>query len=320
MNKILVTGAAGLIGSALVERLIKQGYEVICCDIRLRDNPLSFYSKDIVPLLMQAVGVIHLAAISRVVHGELYPDLCQKVNVEGTTKLLELCKLLPNKPWLIYASSREVYGEQKKQPVIESAPLEPVNNYARGKVLIEELVTDMKSSGFNVAVLRFSNVYGGLLDHQDRVVPAFCINALRGDPIRIDGKECVFDFTYLEDVIDGISSTVDYLQNTKSSLPPIHFTSCSPCNLENLANIILAVAGSNSQVAFHPPRNFDVSHFYGDFSRAKELLGWSPKHSLEKGLSKFIKNLKDSKKNCPKNIDMVIYENIESYSWLPSLL
>lgn len=81
--------------------------------------------------------------------------------------------MLPNKPWLIYASSREVYGEQKNLPVIESASLDPVNNYARGKVLIEELVTNLESFDFNVAVLRFSNVYGGLLDHYNRVFLRF---------------------------------------------------------------------------------------------------------------------------------------------------
>lgn len=320
MNKLLVTGAAGLIGSALVERLITQGYEVICCDIRLEDNPLSFFSKEITPLLMQVVGVIHLAAIARVVHAEIYPELSQKVNVDGTVNFLELCKFLPNKPWFIYASSREVYGEQKELPVTEFASLDPINNYARGKVLIEKLVTDLENYGLNIAILRFSNVYGGLLDHRNRVVPAFCINALKGEPIRIEGRECIFDFTYLEDVVDGIYLVVKRLQNIKASLAPIHFTACAPCNLENLAEIILEVTGSNSEINFFSPRSFDVSRFYGDFSRAKKLLGWSPKYSLEEGLSKFIKELKNSAKTHSKNINMVIYENIESYSWLPSLL
>lgn len=320
MSKILVTGAAGLIGSSLVERLKKQNYEVISCDIRLKNNPLNFFSEDLVPLLVDCIGVVHLAAISRVIHGEQYPQLCQEVNVEGTAKLLELCKLLPNKPWFIYASSREVYGEQKRLPVKESVSLEPVNNYAQGKVSTERLVADLLNFGLNVAILRFSNVYGGLSDHYNRVVPAFCINALTGHSIKIEGRSCIFDFTYIEDVIDGISLTVDYLQNVKSSLPPIHFTTCIPCNLEELANTVLKITGSNSKVDFYPPRNFDVSCFYGDFSRAKELLGWSPKYSLETGVSKFIESLKNNKQNPPENIDMVIYENIKSYSWLPALL
>ena len=97
MNKILVTGAAGLVGSALVERLKKQNYEIMCCDIRLRDNPLSFFSEEVIPLLQECVGVVHLAAISRVIHGEQHPELWHKVNVEGTTKFLELFKLLQKK-------------------------------------------------------------------------------------------------------------------------------------------------------------------------------------------------------------------------------
>ncbi len=317
---ILITGAAGLIGSALVEKLEKQGYEVISCDIRFRDNPLSFFSEDIMPLLAKCTGVIHLAAISRVIHGELYPELCQKVNVDGTIQFLEFCKSLPNKPWFIYASSREVYGEQKELPVAESASINPINNYAKGKAFIEEQVINLKGSNFNVAILRFSNVYGGLLDHSSRVIPALCINALKGDPIRIEGKECVFDFTYLDDVIEGIYLTVKYLQNEKSSLPAIHLTTNSPCTLENLAKTILKVTESDSRIDFYPPRNFDVTKFHGDFTRAKELLGWSPKHSLKVGLGKFIKSLQNNTQEYPNNIDMVIYENIKSYSWFPSLL
>ncbi|AJQ52460.1 MAG: NAD-dependent epimerase/dehydratase family protein [Rickettsia conorii subsp. raoultii] len=320
MNKILITGAAGLIGSTLVERLAKHNYEIISCDIRLINNPLSFYSKQIIPLLNECIGIIHLAAISRVIHGEQCPDLCNKVNVEETTKFLELYKVMPHKPWFIYGSSREVYGEQSQLPVTESASLNPVNNYANGKVLIEEFIADLENTGFNVAVLRFSNVYGGLLDHYNRVVPAFCINALKNEPIRIEGQGCVFDFTYLEDAVDGISLAVNHLQNVKSSLPPIHFTTNRPCSLGELANLILKLTNSHSKIDIYPARNFDVSCFYGDFSRAKELLNWSPKHSLEQGLNKFIENLKNGKKACPKNLDMVIYENIDSYSWLPALL
>ncbi|MBD0391813.1 NAD(P)-dependent oxidoreductase [Wolbachia endosymbiont of Pentalonia nigronervosa] len=315
---ILITGAAGLIGSALVEKLEKQSHEVISCDIRFRDNPLSFFSEDIVQLLAKCTGIIHLAAISRVIHGELYPELCQKINVDGTIQFLELCKSLPNKPWFIYASSREVYGEQKELPVNESASIYPINNYAKGKALVEKQVANLKD--FNVAILRFSNVYGGLLDHNSRVIPAFCINALKGDPIKIEGKECVFDFTYLDDVIEGIYLTVKYLQSERSSLPTIHLTTNSPCTLDDLAKTILKVTKSGSRIDFYPPRNFDVTKFYGDFTRAKELLGWVPKYLLEEGLKKFIKNLQDNTKKFSKNIDMVIYENIKSYSWLPSLL
>jgi len=137
MNKILITGAAGLIGSILSENLKHQGYDVIDCDIRFHDNPLDFASKDIISLLEECKGIIHLAGIARVIHGEKYPELCKEINVNSTMQLLEVYKNLKNKPWLIYGSSREVYGQQEKLPVHENANFKPVNIYAECKITIE---------------------------------------------------------------------------------------------------------------------------------------------------------------------------------------
>lgn len=322
MNKILITGAAGLIGSALAKKLISQGYEIINCDIRFKDNPISFFSNEIQPLLEQCVGIIHLGAIARVIHGEVYPELCQQVNVDGTIKLLEFYQNLPSKPWFIYGSSREVYGDQGVLPVTEKASLNPVNQYAQGKVLIEDYINKLKKLGLNTVILRFSNVYGGMLDHYDRVVPVFCLKALKNEPIRIEGKDCVFDFTYIDDVVEGILLTVNHLSNgLKQKIEtPIHFTGNFGCNLEELANIIIKITNSKSVINYYPPRNFDVSRFWGDYSNATNILNWSPKYSLETGLNKFITDIKSTEKISPQNIEMKIYENIESYSWLPALL
>lgn len=320
MNKILVTGSAGLIGSALIQKLKNNGYKVIDCDIRFVENPLSFFSEDIKPLLDECTGIIHLAAIARVIHGEQYPELCEQVNVSGTKKFLEFYKKLSHKPWLIYGSSREVYGNQDKLPVTESANFNPVNIYAKGKVEIENKVQELGSQGFNTIVLRFSNVYGGLLDHNDRVIPAFCINALKSYPIRIDGKECIFDFTYIEDVVAGILLTVEKMQTAQKIPTPIHFTACRSCSLEELVKIILKITGSKSLIDYKPPRNFDVTSFYGDFGNAQKLLGWKPQHSLEEGIEKFILDIQKASSSCPHNVKMEIYEDIKSYSWLPALL
>lgn len=320
MDKILVTGSAGLIGSAVTQKLRNNGYEVIDCDIRFVNNPLSFFSEDIKPLLNECTGIIHLAAIARVIHGEQYPKLCKEVNVSGTKKILEFYENLPHRPWFIYGSSREVYGNQDNLPVVESADFNPVNVYAKGKVEIENRVKKLCNQGFNTVTLRFSNVYGGLLDHNDRVIPAFCINALKNNPIRIDGKECVFDFTYIEDVIEGILLTVEKMRDSQKIELPIHFTGCRGCSLEELVKIILEITSSKSSIDYRPPRNFDVSRFYGDFSNAQKLLGWKPRHSLEEGIEKFILNIQNPDSPPPNNIEMKIYENIESYSWLPALL
>ena len=323
MNKILITGAAGLIGSALAKKLLSQGHNIISCDIRFKNNPISFFSHEILPLLEQCDGIIHLGAIARVIHGEIYPEIAQQVNVDGTIKLLKYYQNLQNKPWLIYGSSREVYGEQEILPVTEKAELKPINKYAQGKVLIENYVNDdLKNLDLNTVILRFSNVYGSMLDHYDRVVPAFCLRAIKNEPIRIEGKDCVFDFTYIDDVVEGISLAVNKINSplTQKIKTPIHFTGNFGCNLEELANIIINITNSKSVIDNHPPRNFDVSRFIGDYSAAAKILNWSPKYSLEAGLNKFITEIKNTEKICPYNIKMKIYENIESYSWLPALL
>lgn len=80
------------------------------------------------------------------------------------------------------------------------------------------------------------------------------------------------------------------------------------------------IIGSKSPIDYRTARNFDVSCFYGDFSNAHKLLGWKPKHSLEEGIEKFISDIQNAVIDCPYNVEMQIYENIKSYSWLPALL
>ena len=256
MHKILVTGSAGLIESAVTSRLRSSGCEVVNRDIRFIDNPLSVFSDSIQAIIEECD---HLAAISRVMHRQQYPALCHQVNIEGSKKFLKFYKHLSHKLWLIYGSSREVYGEQELLPVSEDTQYNPVNKYAEGKVAIENIVNNLGVSGFNTIILRFSNVYGGLLDHRDRVIPAFCLNALRNESIQIDGKECIFDFIYIEDVVNEILLLVDYMIHSQKIDSAIHFTSCRGCNLEKLANIVLEISGSNPLIEYTPPRNFSVS-------------------------------------------------------------
>lgn len=320
MKKILVTGSCGLIGRAISQKLLAEGYEVLDCDIRLHNNSLNFASEEILEILNGCQGIIHLAAISRVIHGEIYPDLCRYVNIDLHNKFISMVKNLAHKPWFIYGSSREVYGAQDILPVKESQKLQPMNNYAITKLTAENTVNSLKNAGFNISILRFSNVYGGMMDHYNRVVPAFCIASLKNSIINIEGEECIFDFTYIDDVTDGIFRSIKFLETNNQSLPEIHLTTCEPTSLQDLANLIIKITNSKSKIQYSSYRNFDVKKFYGDFSNAYKILGWKPKYFLEDGLTKFIKDIKTLDRNQPKDIEMVIYENIKSYSWLPSLL
>ena len=198
---ILVTGTEGLIGSHLCARLEASGFEVRRFDLSRSRSEDICRTQSLAVALEGVRGVIHLAAISRVVWAEQNPHLC--LNVEALAELLDLCRL-GTKPWLIFASSREVYGEARRLPVREDDPLHPMNAYGRSKRAGELLIGAANSSGLLANTCRLSNVYGWSRDHPDRVVMAFAIAAARGGVISVEGRANAFDFTHIDDVVEGL--------------------------------------------------------------------------------------------------------------------
>lgn len=290
--RLLITGSKGLIGSALCNDLRLLGIEVLGLDIRWSPEHSEYGDvlnfQLINGLAKKVDGIVHLAGVSRVIFGERNPDLCWKTNVEGTKNVIESAIDSPTHPWIIYASSREVYGEQHHLPVEESAPLQPVNVYGESKVEAESIILAARNKGLSTAVLRFSNVYGSTSDHEDRVIPAFCYAAAFGKEIRVEGKNNLFDFTYIEDVINGILSTICYLSTQSPPLPPIHLTTGVPTSLKQIAEIAFVAGGKRSRVVEKPSRSFDVAKFYGDTKRAKELLGWCACVDIQSGMHRLI--------------------------------
>jgi nucleoside-diphosphate-sugar epimerase len=289
---ILITGSKGLIGSELKKTLQSMGLDVIGIDKRYpidhTEHGDILNHSHLTSLTESIQGIIHLGAISRVIDGEKYPELCWKTNVEGTGNIIEMAKASLLKPWIIYASSREVYGQQKSLPVKESDTLSPVNLYGESKCKGEELILNASKNGLVTAILRFSNVFGSVQDHPDRVIPAFCRAAATGTSIRIDGRENVFDFTCLEDVVYGIISMIHLILKTKQSIPPVHLTSGIGKSLEEVAAIACKASSHFITVVDAPSRSFDVSKFYGDTSRAKELLRWKASMPVEEGMKRLI--------------------------------
>ncbi len=289
-GKILITGSEGLVGSALRRKLESSGFEVRGLDIRAGDSEAGDVRDaiDVRDAMRGCIGVVHLAAVSRVVWGERDPDLCWKTNVEGFRNVLEAADQGAIKPWVIFASSREVYGQPERLPADEETPLRPVNVYARSKVAGEQLIAEARDRGLRACVIRLSNVYGSTQDHPDRVVPAFARAALLGQPLRIDGCDHTFDFTHINDVVQGITAVVALLDRSVAPPPPIHFVSGVPTTLGELAALAIDIAQSDSTVTHAPPRNFDVAKFHGCPGRAQSLLGWSPRTSLRQGLATLI--------------------------------
>ncbi|MFJ7587587.1 NAD-dependent epimerase/dehydratase family protein [Streptomyces sp. NPDC097617] len=141
MGRILVTGSRGLIGSALVRALARDGHEPVHYDIAADRRQDVTDPHALAHAMVGCSGIVHLAGVSRVVWGERDPAHCRRVNINGTRNVLTAAaKAVGTSPWVLFGSSREVYGQAVHLPVLESAPSAPLNCYARSKTEAESLV------------------------------------------------------------------------------------------------------------------------------------------------------------------------------------
>lgn len=289
-QRVLVTGSSGLVGRALRDGLTSQGFEIHSLDLRAQGANHGDV-RDLARVrraLLGCDGVVHLAAVSRVIWAQRDPQLCMSTNVPGLHNVLRCIAESQRRPWLIFASSREVYGQPDRLPVDEDCPLKPINIYGQSKVEGEKLIDAARADGLRAAIVRLSNVFGCPRDYPDRVVPAFARAAVEGCPLRVDGASNTFDFTHIDDVSRGLVDLVKLLSTKEAAPPPIHFVTGSPTTLGELATLATTLAGSKSAVHAAPPRSFDVARFHGDPARARALLGWTPQVPLERGLTQLI--------------------------------
>ena len=291
---ILVTGCEGLIGSALVCDLAALGVPVVGLDLAASNHRWRGDVRrpaDVAEAVASCRGVVHLAAVSRVIWAERDPALCASTNVGGLRTVLDTASSVAEPPWVIFASSREVYGQAARLPADEDTPLAPLNVYGRSKVAGERLIAEASAAGLRAAVVRLSNVYGRLHDHPDRVVPAFAQAALRGGRLRVDGAHCTFDFTHVDDTVRGLCALIELLDH-EAAPPPIHLLTGHPTTLGALARQAVLLSGSCAEVVTAAPRAFDVPRFYGDPARAKALLGWQAQIAVRDGLARLIGDLR----------------------------
>ncbi len=295
--RVVVTGGSGLIGTELVQRL-KKIAEVVVFDLQkpqlaevnwVQGDVREF--GDYLSEIGKFEGIVHLAAVSRVIDAENDPYRTWEVNVGGTLKVLESIRSF--KPWIIYGSSREIYGEPSSLPVPETYPLVPINVYGVTKLVSEKLVREFViSNSSRGAILRFSNVYGGLRDHATRVIPIFVKQALQNETLRLNGKDNTFDFTHVFDTVDGILKSIKWIKAQKPGLIE-DFNICTgkATTLLELATQIIELTESKSSMVENVRRSYDVNYFYGDYSKAKKFLGYIPEYSVEAGLSLYLKTI-----------------------------
>lgn len=298
---ILVTGSAGLVGQALLRVLSAAGYPVRKFDLRTSLAQDLRHGDALAASLEGVTGIVHLAAVSRVAWAERDPVLCEAVNVSAVRLLLDQAMARRERPWLVFASSREVYGDAALLPVAEDAPFAPCNTYARSKVAGERLVSKAREAGLLANVVRLGNVYGATDDHPDRVVPAFAKTAAIGGTLVVHGGRSEFDFTHVDDVARGLVLLVEATAASEW-LPPINFASGCGTTLLQLA----AMAQDNARIAIAlnvaSPRPAHVERFIGDPARAEKLLGWKTQIGIQRGFADLVtafRNAGESHKPAP---------------------
>lgn len=315
----LITGCAGFIGSHLSETLIKQGHKVVGID-----NMNQFYDPDVKKKNLLAVEklaerqkqefyfyltdirhekqveqimreheiefVIHLAAMAGVRPSLKEPSLYMDVNQMGTTNMLEEAKKLGIKKF-IFASSSSVYGNNKKVPFAESDTVDtPVSFYAATKKS-GELVTHIyhKLHEMTVANLRFFTVYGPR-QRPDLAIHKFTKLMFAGEKIPVygDGTKSR-DFTYVDDIIDGILKTIDWVNDAKEPKYEIfNLGESETTTVKGLIELLEKAIGVKANIEWQEEVPGDVDTTYADISKAREVLGYDPKTKIQEGIPKFV--------------------------------
>lgn len=306
---ILITGGLGFIGTSVALTLVKQNYKVLLYDIRDNNkgekiyenyNNIHFIKGDTndTNLLKEIFntyhikGVIHLAAVSRVAIAQQNKEECVRTNLEGTVSLLNAIKKTntTQKPWLIFGSSREVYGEPKELPVKESFEKKHVNIYGKtkieGETMFLEFANEHKCS---CLILRFANVYGNRFDLLDRVIPRFIKAIAHNKPITIEGGNQLIDFTHIDDTVDTIIKSINYINNNKGIINDFHILPAIGWSLHQAISYIEEFTGNKAIQKVNQKRNYDVEKFVGDDSKIKNLLKSRSFLTLKEGIQKSIK-------------------------------
>ena len=302
-KRILVTGGAGFLGSHLCERLVKEGNEVICLDnyytgsknniFNLMNNEnFELLRHDICfPLYVEVDEIYNLACPASPIHYQYDPVQTTKTSVHGSINMLGLAKRQNAK--IFQASTSEVYGDPEIHPQNESYwgrvnPIGPRSCYDEGKRCAETLFFDYyRQHKLKIKIARIFNTYGPRMHPNDgRVVSNFIIQALKNEDITIygDGKQ-TRSFCFVDDLIVAML----LIMNTKDDFTgPINIGNPEEHTIQEIAEKIIYLTNSNSQIIFKQLPEDDPKQRKPDISLAKGKINWKPKISLDNGLKQTI--------------------------------
>lgn len=302
-KRILVTGGAGFLGSHLCERLLNDGYEVLCLDnfytglkanvAQLMSNPyFEVMRHDICfPLYVEVDEIYNLACPASPIHYQFDPVQTTKTSVHGAINMLGLAKRVKAK--ILQASTSEVYGDPQIHPQDEIywGNVNPVglrSCYDEGKRCAETLFFDYhRQHKLKIKVARIFNTYGPRMHPNDgRVVSNFIVQALKGEDITVygDGSQ-TRSFCYVDDLIEGI---VGLMNSPDDFTGPMNMGNPNEFTIMELAEKVIDMTGSKSKIVFKPLPPDDPTQRQPDITLAKNVIKWEPKVSLSEGLKKTI--------------------------------
>lgn len=314
MQTYLITGGAGFIGSHLADKLLKEGNKVIVVDnfcdfynpkikednVKHNLNNANYILKRIDIRNREELAkvfdeanvdvVIHLAAMAGVRPSIDNPIYYQEVNCVGTQNILEEMKA-HNVKKLVMASSSSVYGNCKEVPFKEDMVVDfAISPYAATKKA-NEVMTHVyhKLFDFNVIMLRFFTVFGPR-QRPDLAINKFTRLMLNNEPIPMFGDGTTSrDYTYVEDIVNGIEKSIEYVNNNKDVYEILNLGNSSPVSLKEMINTIAEVLGKTPNIEELPMQPGDVERTFADISKAKKLIGYEPKTSFKQGIENFVK-------------------------------
>jgi len=301
--RYLVTGGAGFLGSHLCDKLIARGDEVVCLDnlftgqkkniAHLIGNPnFEFIRHDVTePILLEVDRIYNLACPASPVHYQYNPVKTTKTSVMGAINILGLAKRVRAR--VLQASTSEVYGDPSIHPQVESYwgnvnPIGIRSCYDEGKRVAETLFMDYhRQNKVDIRIVRIFNTYGPRMHPNDgRVVSNFIVQALQGKDITIfgDGTQ-TRSFCYVDDLLEAMMRMMDQ----DVFIGPVNIGNPGEFTMLELAQKVIQLTGSKSQIRFEPLPSDDPKQRQPDIALAKQYLGqWEPKVGLDEGLGKTI--------------------------------
>jgi UDP-glucuronate decarboxylase len=302
-GRVLVTGGSGFIGSHLCERLLNDGYDVLCVDnyysstkdniAHLLDNPrFEVIRHDVTfPLYVEVDEIYHLACPASPVHYQRDPVQTTKTAVHGSINMLGLAKRTGAK--ILLTSTSEVYGDPLVHPQTEDYwgnvnPIGPRACYDEGKRAAETLFFDYhRQHNLKIRVVRLFNTYGPRMHPYDgRVVSNFVVSALKGTPLTVYGEgQQTRSFCYVDDLIEGL---VSMMRSGDEVTGPINLGNPGEFTIAELAELVIEQTGTTAGIEYRPLPQDDPVRRQPDITRAKSILGWEPTIPLADGLSRTI--------------------------------